>query len=419
MIVKKAYPKSTMTDEEEPLLKSSEEKEGAEASLHPRRWWCSWRNLKFILLPIEVCAFLFLFAVYFNVQVYQQYLYQRIMKHEIDVFNNVTTDDKDSNFENGIICLDQDTITNLSSQAMFLKGQKEVNRINMITTLISLSLSLIASLFLVPYSDVFGRKPFLALVFLGQAAGTVISLIIVYFNLNMYYFILSSIANGLGGSFGIMLAACSAYVTDITPPRWLAVRMAILGGVIFVGSASASSASDKWIQTTNCDFRPMIWLILGTVLSGLVFSLILPESLNSDVKSKSTQTSRKRGIRSLIRGFKIFTSLSYVSPLTLLKLWITAGITVLTLINETGGFEIIGYFLHNKPLEWDYTTIGNYIAVSSVAHMLALIIILPLLVVAKFPNTVIISIGIAFALLFNLLIAAVVKKTWEMFLGIL
>ena len=408
-----------MAGEQEPLMKSSEEKEGVEASLHRRRWWCSWRNLKFILLPIEVCAFLFLFAVYFNVQVYQQYFYQRIMKHEIDVFNNVTTDDKDSNFENGIICLDQDTITNLSSQAVFLKGQKEVNRINMITTLISLSLSLIASLFLVPYSDVFGRKSFLALVFLGQAAGTVISLIIVYFNLNMYYFILSSVANGLGGSFGIMLAACSAYVTDITPSRWLAVRMAILGGVIFVGSASASSASDKWIQTTNCDFRPMIWLILGTVLSGLVFSLILPESLNSDVKSKSTQTSRKRGIRSLIRGFKIFTSLSYVSPLTLLKLWITVGITVLTLINETGGFEIIGYFLHNKPLEWDYTTIGNFIAVSSVAHMLALIIILPLLVVAKFPNTVIMSIGIAFALLFNLLIAALVKKTWEMFLGIL
>ena len=171
-----------MADEEEPLLKSSEEKEEAEASLYPRRWWYSWRNLRFILLPIEVCAFLFLFAVYFNVQAYQQYLYQRIMKQEIDVFNNVTTDDKDSNFENGIICLDQDTITNLSSQAMFLKGQKEVNRINMITTLVSLSLSLITSLFLVPYSDVFGRKPFLALVFLGQAAGTVVSLIIVYLN---------------------------------------------------------------------------------------------------------------------------------------------------------------------------------------------------------------------------------------------
>ncbi|XP_019851843.1 PREDICTED: proton-coupled folate transporter-like [Amphimedon queenslandica] len=410
---------TSMKEENESLLKnddSSADEKDEETSIRPLRKWLLWKNIKFFVIPVELSAFFYLFTIYFQMQFYQQYFYQRIMKQEILDFNNISNEQDDWYFENDSTCLNQDAITNMSSQATFLKGQKEVNHLNMISTLISLSLSVVTSLFLIPYSDVYGRKPFIAIVFVGQAAATVVSIFIVYFKLNMYYFCLTSAINGISGGFGVILSSAAAYVTDITPPRWLTIRMAIVSSMIFVGGAAGSPAADKWIDANGCDFHPMVWLILASFLCGLLYTVILlPESLSKDIKSKNHQTSRN-GFRSLVQGIKIFTSLSYVDASTLIKLWIINAIIVLVMTDETGGVQIISYFLHNKPLEWGYTLIGNYLAVSSVAHILVLFIILPLMVLAKISDPIIMSVGIVFVLVGDLCIATFVSKTWEMFL---
>uniref|UniRef100_A0A1X7UXL6 Major facilitator superfamily (MFS) profile domain-containing protein n=1 Tax=Amphimedon queenslandica TaxID=400682 RepID=A0A1X7UXL6_AMPQE len=412
-----------MADEKETLLwkkagsSADEQERYKQETFRVRlRRWLVWKNIKFFVIPVELSLFFYLFTVYFQMQFYQQYYYQRIMKQEILDFNNISNEQDDWYFENDSTCLNQDDITNMSSQDTFLKGQKEVNHLNIVTTLISLSLSVVTSLFLIPYSDVYGRKPFIAIVFVGQIAATVASIFIVYFKLNMYYFCLTAAINGLSGGFGVILASSFAYISDITPPRWLTIRMAVLGAIIFVGAAAASPAADNWIDSNGCNFRPLVWLILAAFLCGLLYTVILlPESLSKDIKSKNHQPSKK-GFRALVQGIKIFTSLSYVDASTLLKLWIINAITVLVMTNETGNVEIIGYFLQNKPLEWDYTLIGYYLSVSSVAHVVVLLVILPIMVLAKISDPIIMSIGIAFVLVCDICIATFVSKTWEMFL---
>ena len=414
----------TMGDEQEALLwkKAGSSADGQERCNENTfvPWyvrWFVWRNIKFFVIPVELSLFFYLFTVYFQMQFYQQYFYQRIMKQEILDFNNISNEQDDWYFENDSTCLDQDGITNMSSEATFLKGQREVNHLNMISILISLSLSVITSLFLIPYSDVYGRKPFVAIVFVGQIAATVVSIFIVYFKLNMYYFCLTAAINGISGGFGVILASSFAYISDITPPRWLTIRMAVLGAIVFAGAAAGSPAADKWMDANGCDFRPLVWLILAAFLCGLLYTLILlPESLSKDIKSKNQQPSKK-GFRALVQGIKIFTSLSYMDVSTLIKLWIINAITVLVMTNETGNVEIIGYFLQNKPLEWDYTTIGNYLSVSSAAHIVVLLFILPIMVLAKMSDPIIMSIGMVFVLVCDVCIATFVSKTWEMFLG--
>ena len=414
----------TMADEKKALLWKND---GSSADGQERctqesfkiclRRWLVWKNIKFFVIPVELSLFFYLFTIYFQMQFYQQYFYQRIMKQEILDFNNISNEQDDWYFENDTTCLNQDNITNMSSQATFLKGQREVNHLNMITVLISLSLSVVTSLFLIPYSDVYGRKPFIAIVYVGQIAATVVSIFIVYFKLNMYFFCLTSAINGLSGGFGVILASSFAYISDITPPRWLTIRMAVLGAIIFVGAAAGSPAADKWMDTNGCEFRPLVWLILAVFLFGLLYTLVLlPESLSKDIKSKNHQPSKK-GFRALLQGIKIFTSVSYVDASTLIKLWIINAITVLVMTNETGNVEIIGYFLQNKPLEWGYTTIGNYLSVSSVAHVVVLLVILPLMVLAKISDPITMSIGIVFVFVCDICIATFVSKTWEMFLG--
>lgn len=372
-----------------------------------------WLHLR--LFPVELCSFLFLFVVYFQMQVYQQYYFQRVMKQSISDYYSNMSDELNISLALDDVCLNQDQIVNLTNNETFVNGQKKVNIISMITTLVSLVPSIVTSLLVAPLSDRFGRKPILVLVFIGQTIGAAIGVLIVELKLSMYVFLVSAFSTGICGGFGVIMATVFAYITDVTPKRWLTIRMGILEASIFVGTATSSAASDKWIEKMNCDFRPMVWFILVIVALGFLYSIVIPESLTKEVKIKNKGKSGHK-IKSMIRGAKILCCPSYIGFSKLWKFWVAIFIMILAMINETGLTEISSYFLHNKPLEWTYSTIGNYLAVSSVSHMLALLGLLPILVLLKIPDAIIILIGVLFACGMCIFIA-LLTKSWEMFLG--
>ena len=372
-----------------------------------------WFHLR--LFPVEVCSFLFLFAVYFQMQVYQQYYFQRVMKQSIRDYYSNMSDELNISSALDDVCLNQDQIVNLTNNRTFVIGQKKVNVISMITTLVSLVPSIVTSLLVAPLSDQFGRKPILMLVFIGQIIGAVIGVLIVELKLSMYIFLVSAFSTGICGGFGVIMATVFAYITDVTPKQWLTIRMGILEASIFIGTATSSAASDKWIEKMNCDFRPMVWFILIVVALGFLYSIVIPESLTKEVKLKKKGKSG-HNFKSMIRGAKILCCPSYIGFSKLWKFWVAIFIMILAMINETGLTEISSYFLHNKPLEWTYSIIGSYLAVSSVSHMLALLGLLPILVLLKIPDAIIILIGVLFACGMCIFIA-LLTKSWEMFLG--
>ena len=366
----------------------------------------SWKHLKLFIFPVEIVSFLFLFGMYFEMQLYQQYYFQRIFRTIIkDNVTNMSIDD---------ICLNQSLIENITSSESFVKGQKMVNDFSMITVIIFLLPSIVVSLFAGPLSDRYGRKPLFASVFIGQLIAAVCIVLIVYLELNMLYFFIGAFAMGISGGFGVMMGATFSYISDVTPKKWLTIRMGIVEASIFVSTATSSAAAYKWIQLTNCTFKPQVWVVVAAVVLGLIYTIIIPESLSKESRVKNMSKSKK-GLKSLAIGVKIFFWKSYLG-INVWKLWIVLIVMVLIMINQNGITEIIAYILHNKPLEWDYELIGTYIALSSVSHLVALIFLLPILVLIKLPDSVITLIGVCVSCGMYVF-AALFTKSWEMFLG--
>ena len=374
-------------------------------------WSISWKHLKLFIFPVEIVSFLFLFGMYFEMQLYQQYYFQRIFR---TIIKDNVTNMSELNISIDHICLNQSLIENLTSSESFIKGQKMVNDFSMITVIIFLLPSIVVSLFAGPLSDRYGRKPVIASVFIGQLIAAVCIVLIVYLELNMLYFFIGAFAMGISGGVGVMMGATFSYITDVTPEKWLTIRMGIVEASIFVSTATSSAAADKWIQLTNCTFRPQVWVVIAAVVLGLIYTIIIPESLSKESRVKNMSKSKK-GLKSLAIGVKIFFWKSYLG-INVWKLWIVLIVMVLIMINQNGITEIIAYFLHNKPLEWDYGLIGTYIALSSVSHLVALIFLLPILVLIKLPDSVIILIGVCVSCGMYVF-AALLTESWEMFVG--
>ena len=369
-----------------------------------RQWW------RFFFFPVEGVTSLFLFGVYFQMQLYQQYYFQRVFQYTIKNWANVSQ----LNYSINDMCLYQDLIVNLTSPESFVEGQKEVNNFSMLTTIAYLLPSILVSPLIGTLSDQIGRKPSMIFVFIGQLIAAMLGPCIVYFKLSMFYFFLGSVATGVCGGFGIMLSSGFAYVTDITPKKWLTVRMAFLEASIFVATAISSALSNTWIEKTNCSFKPQVWVVLATAILGIIYTAFIPESLNKNQQIKHI-SDFKCGFNRLCQGFKLFCCPSYIGA-NLWKVWIIVVVTMLAMINETGSSEISGYFLHNKPLQWKYNTIGLYLAVTSVSHLVALVVILPIFVLLKFPDSLIGLIGLIVSCGMCIFIA-LLTTTVEMFIG--
>lgn len=352
--------------------------------------------------------FSFLFAMFFNTQTYQQYYYQRIAYTEV---TDNLSNDSNVTLSNTSLCFNQELIDNLTGNgATSVSVQTKVNKLNIIMDIGSLLPSGIVALIFGPFSDKVGRKPFLVVALLGQVFGNLISLIIVYFKLNVILFAAASLCVGLSGGFGIIFTVSFAYITDITPKRWLTARVGLLVSTLFIGTAISSSISYRWISYTDCNFLPPAIFLLVIMIVGVLFTVFIPESL-----SKQGAGSNKR-LATLTKGVRLFCWPPHLGLHKFWKLWAVLLVMTITVINEVGNAEIMTFFQRNRPLLWTYDTVSTYVTVFSIATGTSLLVLLPLLVFVKVPDVVIALIGAVFAT-GSYVFIALLKKTWQMFLG--
>lgn len=346
----------------------------------PRGCW-NWAQLKYFLIPMELAVFLYMFTTYFHFQIYQQYFLQQSARNALNLSSNYSG------------CLNQTGISEMSSNETFFSIQSNANHVLMITTVVAQAPSLFVFFLLGALSDRFGRKVVMYIVFAGQCVSSVIGLLIVYFNLNMYFFLLSGFASGITGGFGAILLTGFSYIADITPEHWLTVRSGFLQVAIFVGTAASSGSSNSWLGSNGCDFLPPVWLLVAVTVVGFLYVVITPESLTREKRA----TLPKRGVGFILMGIKIFFWPRHLGRSRLWRLWLVLVVMSIAVINEVGNVEILTYFLENKPLKWPLGRISLYTVVISVTHCLALVVVVPLLVFLKLPDPLISLIGVTVA----------------------
>ena len=377
----------------------------------PRRF--PWSRVFF---PLEVSLGLYLFTAYFSLQLYQQYAFQRIATNTL-VAELANASNTSADF-NGTHCWSQETIENLTSENTFVNVQLGANHLNVISLV---SFFLPSSLMVVlwgPLSDAFGRKPFMLLAIFGQTVSACLSLLIVYLELDLRFFAASEFVSGIFGGPGAMFALSFSYASDVTPKRWLTARIGLLEAAGLLAAAVSSSTSYRWIEHTDCNFVQPSLLTAVVSFLALLFTFFIPESLSKQKRADQFQPSSKALaiLRHLLSGLKIFFCPRHIGCGRFWRLWVLAIVLCIAIINDIGVAQILPYFLHNEPFSWNYSFIGMFEATSLVSHGLCLIVLLPLLVMAKVSDIFIGLVGILFSIGSSVFIA-LLRNTWEMFLG--
>lgn len=232
-----------------------------------------------------------------------------------------------------------------------------------------------------PLMDRFGRKIGMIVPILGTTIQGIMSIFIVTFDLNPYYFIL---ANFVGGSFGgltSILAASFSYVADITSLRWRSLRIGIVEAAIGFGVGVGEFLSGYWLHRINCGFMPPLYFFTASSLFLLAYTaLFLPESLTRSER-KNLKGKSPRGVRAYIEGFGLFCG--RLPPVSTWKIYV-ATITICVVgLNLFGAMLIDVYFLKALPFDFNSLQIGTFESVRSVSQGLSNVLFMGVFVSLK------------------------------------
>lgn len=332
---------------------------------------------------MEPVIFLFMFAFYFYKVIFELYVFNRYGKEAVN-----TSSHSDS-FNHCLSVHDINNLTNNSGKGDYV--EKELAYLTLIVGVTARLPSVVATLILGPVSDRFGRKPALLVNLLGMLLHAVVAILVVSLNWNVYYFALGGGLRGLCGGIAGILTACYSYIADVSSKKWLVVRLGLLEAMTFAAGTLSLVAAGVWTQENDCNFEPLVWVVLGCMMVAIPYTLfLLPESLDRDEVDNKRRKRPVVGPKALLRGLQIFFGPEY----SRCKLWLLLLVMAVTILNTSGTAAIITLYLLHEPLQWSPIHIGSYLATSEMMHGLAIILLLPLLVYLGVKDSFITVIGI-------------------------
>lgn len=354
------------------------------------------------LVTVEPVVFFYMFSLYLYEVIFQLYAFNTYGRKKLEMLNQTV---------NG--CLTTRSFKN-SSDVEYDDGDV----VQMQTALLSLMVgtiarfpSILTALVLGPVSDRYGRKPALIFVLGGMLVSAVLANVIIQFNLDLHYFILSSGVRGASGGIAGILTVCYSYIADVSSTKWLTVRLGLLEAMTFIAGSLSLVTGGAWTQLTSCNFEGPPWAILSFIVCAILFSLIaVPESLDQDADKKNSEP--KFGPKALLKGVRIFFNRSYPRW----KLWTCLFVLTITVVNMTGTTAVIILFLLHEPLQWQPLKIGVFMASSEFIHGIGLVIVLPILIATGVPDGVIALMAIFLTFSMEVCLGFV-KETWQTFIG--
>ena len=376
------------------------------------RWNCAtFCRFTFVVIrsiTVEPIMFLFMFSTYLYLALIELYFYQQF---------GLKTLREDSTFymPNHSFCVNSILLNSELGNGTNDKVEGETSTLILLNSALGQVTSVVVALIAGPLSDRYGRKPALLFALLGVVIAAIVNMFLVYFTLDVYYFLGTSLLMGATGGFAIIMTVCVAYLADISSKRWVTLRIAILQAMLYVSQALSDAITGQWLKRSGCDFNPLMWLAVISSVLGVLYLFFVREPFTHEERLKKLKKNGSLGILSLLsRCFKIFFSHKY----SRWRLWFTLVILSISVINGIGAFELLTLFQVHEPLKWGPGDIGWYGLVNTVVQAFSLFVLLPILVALKVPDTLIILVGLLFSSGMNFFIGFL-KTSWEMYLGML
>ena len=214
------------------------------------------------------------------------------------------------------------------------------------------------SLILTAYTDKYGRKFLITLTIIGFAIKESVTLFVIYTNGELIYLILSSVVQGMTGSFYALFSAAFSFVADVVKDSKSRVLAVI--AVEFVSMLAVTvSGTLSGILVENLGFMYPTMIVVGTLVIATIIALTaLPETL-----AKENRTNPKSILDILKRPFEFYTSSSFKGKRLRYILFLLAfGVTEVVSLNRTS-METL--YLLGAPFCWSPRKIGYF---SSARH---------------------------------------------------
>ena len=272
-------------------------------------------------------------------------------------------------------CLTEELLTNLSgSNETSKQVQSDANHLVAYGQLVKNILAIITTTLVIgPLTDRFGRKIGIVLPAVGSLLQGVLTIFIIKYDLNPYYFIITNFLNGLSGGFTSLLSSSFAYIADVSTMKYRSLRIGAIEGSIALGGGIGQLVGGLILESVHCNFIPPVLLYLTSNFVVLLYVLfILPESTSAEER-RQDNTSIKQQFITYIKGFKM-----YCGEFSFNKNW---NIYVATIAANVASFTIVGtvilsvFFLKTPPFDLSPFKIGIYQSVQSASQGLTNLII--------------------------------------------
>lgn len=160
--------------------------------------------------------------------------------------------------------------------------------------------ALIATLLILPMTDVKGRRLGLLLPTVGGLLLTAVCLMVAHFQLNINYILIGTAMDGIFGRERLFLGSSFAFLADVVPGEKRSARFTLLNSLLFLGAGLGSMVMGNLISFTGY-IIPLYFLLAG-FLTSLIFSIVIPEPLQLPRKDKV----KKLALSQILSGYKLY-----------------------------------------------------------------------------------------------------------------
>lgn len=314
-----------------------------------------WRSK---IITVEPAILLFFFARYLYLPLYEQYYY---VSYGSQILQNTSFP-----FPNSSFCLDSSQVDQYAGNGSYKWVETRSNNLVFYGQIATRIPQIIVSICLGPLSDRIGRKPIIILASVGTTIQGILSIIIVKFQWDPYYFILTNFIAGMTGSFTAILSSGLAYLSDVSSEKWRGMRLGIMETVFSIGAGLGFLSTGYWLQLNSCNFIPPLCLYTSCNFTIIMYiAFCIPESLSRSERI-ALAVRNPKGLKSMLSGIKIF--LGLVPRYSAWRLWAASLINNLMALNVSGAVLLAVYFLKCPPFDLNAQMIGLYQGIQAVSR---------------------------------------------------